>query len=58
LLHLEITDKCRGCTACFRVCPVGAITGQPRARHAIDTSKCIKCESCIEKCHFGAIIKV
>ena len=58
LLHLAITDKCRGCTAWFRVGPVGAITGQPRARHAIYTSKCIKCESCIEKCHFGAIIKV
>ena len=58
LLHLEITDKCRGCTACARVCPVGAITGEARGKHEIDINKCIKCDSCIEKCRFDAIIKV
>jgi NADH:ubiquinone oxidoreductase subunit F (NADH-binding)/(2Fe-2S) ferredoxin/Pyruvate/2-oxoacid:ferredoxin oxidoreductase delta subunit len=58
LLHLEITDKCRGCTACARVCPVGAITGEARGKHEIDINKCIKCDLCIEKCRFDAIIKV
>lgn len=58
LLHLEINDNCRGCTACARVCPAGAITGEPRSRHVIDMEKCIKCDSCIEKCRFDAIIKV
>jgi len=65
LLQYKIDkDKCKGCSACSRVCPVEAISqtdyiapGSKRASFAIDTSKCIKCGSCIEKCKFGAISK-
>ena len=56
LLHYEIDpEKCKGCTACTRVCPAGAISGTPRHAHTIDVSKCLKCGACMEKCKFYAI---
>ncbi len=52
-----VEDKCKGCTACARKCPVGAITGTVKNPHVIDASKCIKCGACISTCKFDAIIK-
>lgn len=57
LSYSIVADKCRGCTACARVCPTGAISGKVKEAHTIDTSKCIKCGACIEKCKFDAIVK-
>ena len=47
--------KCKGCTACARVCPAGAISGTVKTPHVIDAEKCLKCGACMAKCKFGAI---
>ncbi len=57
LTYKVVADKCKGCTACARACPVGAISGTVKEPHTIDTSKCIKCGACMAKCKFNAIIK-
>lgn len=59
LLRYEvIPDKCVGCTACARKCPVSCISGAVKQVHEIDQSKCVKCGACYTACKFYAISKV
>ena len=58
LITYSITDACRGCTACTRVCAVKAIEGNIKEKHFIDPEKCVRCGACISACRFGAIIKL
>ncbi len=58
LITYAITDACRGCTACTRVCAVKAIEGNIKEKHVIDVEKCVRCGACISACRFNAIIKL
>jgi NADP-reducing hydrogenase subunit HndC len=48
-------EKCVGCTACARNCPVNCISGARKEVHKIDQEPCIKCGNCMEKCKFDAV---
>jgi len=50
-------EKCVGCTACARACPVKCISGKVKEAHVIDQTKCIKCGACFTACKFDAVMK-
>ena len=50
-------EKCTGCTACARKCPVPCIAGAPKKKHVIDQERCIKCGQCFNVCKFDAVIR-
>ena len=48
-------EKCIGCTACAKKCPVSCISGEVKKVHIIDQNACIKCGTCVTACKFGAV---
>jgi len=57
LITLSIDpEKCTGCGACLKVCPVEAIAGERKQLHRLDRDRCVKCRACYEACKFEAVI--
>ena len=56
MIHLNGHSECSGCTACYAVCPHGAITMQTDALGfaypSIDPNICIGCNLCDKVCTF------
>jgi NADH-quinone oxidoreductase subunit F len=49
-------EKCTGCMACVKPCPVQAITGEKKQPHSLDTEKCTRCGVCVQVCKFDSIM--
>lgn len=50
-------NNCTGCGNCRKNCPSGAINGERKQMHVLDTEKCIKCGICYDVCKFNAVRK-
>jgi len=55
LITYSVNENCTGCGACVRACPVDAVRGEKKRRHAIDPATCIRCGACQSACRFEAI---
>jgi len=51
----HITEKCIGCGACAKLCPVFAISGKRDAVHTINSVRCVNCGVCTRVCLNGSI---
>ncbi len=50
--------KCKGCMACAKKCPVGAISGERKQPHVVDPLKCTACGVCADTCKLDAVVGV
>ena len=56
MVHIQ-KDLCKGCTACARICPMGAIEIVER-KAVVNEEACVGCLSCLRECKFGAVVNV
>lgn len=54
MISIEEKGQCSGCSACYNICPKGAIVMQEDTEGFlypfVDNSKCINCELCVKVC--------
>lgn len=53
--YIVDAEACKMCGKCFRACPTGAITWEPKTKATILKAKCVKCGACFDACPFNAI---
>jgi len=58
LVLYAINERCTGCEACMKGCPVGAISGEKKQMHVLDQGQCIKCGYCVTVCPVDAVSKI
>ncbi|MDX1669555.1 MAG: RnfABCDGE type electron transport complex subunit B, partial [Limnobacter sp.] len=54
IAHIQ-PEHCIGCTLCIKACPVDAIVGTNKKRHAVIAPLCTGCELCIPPCPVDCI---
>ena len=51
-----ITGDCIGCSACAKICPVLAISGESKQRYEINIRRCVSCGVCGRVCPKNAVL--
>jgi NADH:ubiquinone oxidoreductase subunit F (NADH-binding)/NAD-dependent dihydropyrimidine dehydrogenase PreA subunit len=57
LTYSILGEYCKGCGACMKACPAGAITGEKKKPHRINPDRCIRCGACFDACKFKSVAK-